>query len=48
LQQQENELRRFSEFSPNVKTEVIQDAGHDLPISQKDRLHTALFKFLLE
>ena len=41
-------IQRWNEFSRNVKTVVVPNAGHDLPISQKERLHTAVFQFLLQ
>ena len=41
-------VQRFNKLSSIVKSEILPDAGHDLPISQKDLLHKAVFQFLLQ
>jgi pimeloyl-ACP methyl ester carboxylesterase len=39
-------VRRLNCVSPRIKTEILPDAGHDLPFAQADMLNRRVLTFL--
>ncbi|NER83243.1 MAG: alpha/beta hydrolase [Leptolyngbya sp. SIO1D8] len=42
----EKAINRLQSLTPNVETEVIKNAGHDLPIARPQEVNRAILKFL--